>query len=409
MTASDRELRAILAAAVEGSGPPADLATVLLPRPTGPVSAVLAFTGHHVVAADVDRRWLEQALGDDFSAAHRTHFLTGLGDQIGARPGHLDLVLALGPGESVQTADIELARMPSAEAAAHRRVARALDYRSDATAWWTAGGNGVLVIGRGLAGRFEVSFEVAPTARGNGLGRALAGAARRLVPPDQPVFAQVSPGNVRSVRAVLGAGYVPIGAEVLYHHGRDPRRGPALAALPARSPPGVTIREARPAEWSAVGELTVAAYVADGMVAGDGDYADELRDAAPRAAGALLLVAVDSADEVVGTVTFCRPGSPYAELARPGEAEFRMLAVPPEHRGRGVAEALVRGCLERARAAGDHAVVLSTMDMSAGAQRIYRRLGFVATPDRDWEPVRGLWLRAYRCEVRSRHRRTTRW
>lgn len=137
------------------------------------------------------------------------------------------------------------------------------------------------------------------------------------------------------------------------------------------------------------------------MVTADDSYVEDLRDAASRAAGAVLLVAVDAGGEVVGTVTFCRPGSPYAELAQPGESEFRMLAVPPGQRGRGVAAALVLECLARAREAGDVAVVLSTMDVSAGAHRIYRRLGFVATPERDWQPVRDLWLRAYRCELRA--------
>jgi RimJ/RimL family protein N-acetyltransferase len=72
------------------------------------------------------------------------------------------------------------------------------------------------VLGRGLAGRMEVAFEVDPDHRGRGLGRAIATAARHLAPRGEPMFAQVSPGNVASVRALLGAGYVPVGAEVLY-------------------------------------------------------------------------------------------------------------------------------------------------------------------------------------------------
>lgn len=211
----------VLAAAMHGTGPPADFETSLLPRPPGPVSAVLAFTGHHVVAADVDRRWLDDALGADFAAAHRAPFLMALGARIDARPGHLDLVLALRPGAErpVAAHEVELEPLPIA-GVPHPRLTRAQDYRTDVTAWETADGRGLLTIGRGLAGRWEVSFEVTPLARGRGLGRALAAAARRFVPPDQPVYAQVSPGNVASVRAVLGAGYAPIGAEVLYHHSR---------------------------------------------------------------------------------------------------------------------------------------------------------------------------------------------
>ncbi|MYS16437.1 GNAT family N-acetyltransferase, partial [Streptomyces sp. SID4982] len=70
-----------------------------------------------------------------------------------------------------------------------------------------------LVLGRGLGGRVEVAVEVGEEARHRGLGRALATAARHLA--GEPVWAQVAPGNARSVRAFLAAGYRPVGAEVL--------------------------------------------------------------------------------------------------------------------------------------------------------------------------------------------------
>jgi hypothetical protein len=77
-------------------------------------------------------------------------------------------------------------------------------------------GAGVLVVGRGLAGRREMAFEVDGSARDRGLGRALAAAAPTLIPEGEYVFAQASPGNAASVRAVLAAGYTPIGSEVLF-------------------------------------------------------------------------------------------------------------------------------------------------------------------------------------------------
>jgi RimJ/RimL family protein N-acetyltransferase len=76
------------------------------------------------------------------------------------------------------------------------------------------------MLGRGLAGRWEIAFEVEPEARGRGLGTALASAGPWLAPGD-PVFAQVSPGNVASLRVLLAAGYRPIGSEVLLLHGND--------------------------------------------------------------------------------------------------------------------------------------------------------------------------------------------
>jgi GNAT superfamily N-acetyltransferase len=71
------------------------------------------------------------------------------------------------------------------------------------------------VLGRGVAGRREASFEVAAGSRGRGLGRLLAESALTVVPPGTAVFVQVAPGNAASLRTVLAAGYRPIGGEVL--------------------------------------------------------------------------------------------------------------------------------------------------------------------------------------------------
>ena len=160
-----------------------------------------------------------------------------------------------------------------------------------------------------------------------------------------------------------------------------------------------TVRLAEPRDHEAIGALTVRAYVDDGHIPADADYTLHLADAAGRAERALLLVAVDGDDEPVGTVTFAVAGSPMAELSRAGEAEFRMLAVSPRARGRGVGEALVRACLDEARRAGAHAVVLSTQPRMSAAHRIYERLGFTRAPERDWSPVPGVDLLAYRLDL----------
>jgi hypothetical protein len=48
------------------------------------------------------------------------------------------------------------------------------------------------------------------------LGRVLLRSALALLPAGTPVFAQVSPGNAVSVRALLASGFVPVGSEVLF-------------------------------------------------------------------------------------------------------------------------------------------------------------------------------------------------
>jgi ribosomal protein S18 acetylase RimI-like enzyme len=161
----------------------------------------------------------------------------------------------------------------------------------------------------------------------------------------------------------------------------------------------VRVRAAEPADYPAIAKLTVAAYEADGQLAGTG-YDATLADVAGRAAVGDLRVAVDEiTGTVVGAVLIVAPGSRYAELARAGEAEFRMLAVDPGAQGRGVARALVHDCVTRAQAAGCSALVICVRDFAMAARRLYDRLGFVRTPALDWSPMPGVILLALRLDL----------
>ncbi|MET9385741.1 GNAT family N-acetyltransferase [Streptomyces sp. NPDC002928] len=151
----------------------------------------------------------------------------------------------------------------------------------------------------------------------------------------------------------------------------------------------ISIRQANPAEYTVLGEITAQAYLHDGLLEfGESDeYLGELRDVAKRAAAAEVLVAV-AHDRVLGGVTFVPSGGSMADIADSGEAEIRMLAVDRAARGRGAGEALVRACLDRARAVeGCVRVVLSTQRTMHSAHRIYERLGFTRSPERDWNPI----------------------
>ena len=156
-----------------------------------------------------------------------------------------------------------------------------------------------------------------------------------------------------------------------------------------------TIRRALPAELDAVGRLTVDAYVSGGVIPADAPYLGFLADAAHRDAEAELWVAVDGRG-VVGTVTFAGPDSALREIARDGEAEIRSLAVRPDASGEGIGEALTRFTVERARERGYISMVLSSSTSMRTAHRLYERLGFARLPERDWSPVPGVQLVAYR-------------
>jgi ribosomal protein S18 acetylase RimI-like enzyme len=161
----------------------------------------------------------------------------------------------------------------------------------------------------------------------------------------------------------------------------------------------VTVRPARAEEYPAVGELTAAAYLAGGFVTADSFYVAELKNAAKRAAQAEVLVAED-AGTLLGAVAFVPPGSAFGEITEAeDEAAFRMLAVSPAAQGRGVGRALVDACLYRARALGVARMRLSTQPDMAAAHRLYEKLGFVRTPERDWSPVPGVDLWTYELEL----------
>jgi len=180
----------------------------------------------------------------------------------------------------------------------------------------------------------------------------------------------------------------------------------------------VRVRAAGPADFPTVARLTVDAYEADGQAPGEHGYDVVLADVATRARTGEVLVAVDDnavdhnavdhnavdhnavdhnavdGDAIVGAVTFVRSGSDYAQLAREGEAEFRMLAVDPAAQRRGVATALVRACLARAAGLGCSHVVICARDIAETAHRLYARLGFTRVPERDWSPAPGVRLLA---------------
>ncbi|MFJ4035812.1 GNAT family N-acetyltransferase [Streptomyces griseoluteus] len=187
---------------------PPDGTVTVLPQLCQRDAGIMAFTAHTVVLTDEDPAWVRAALAavdcDPLAAPMHPRFLTALMDRTGRAAETVD---ALWVGTPLPGPPA-LALREIADTG-HPRVVRARLRRDSVRVWVTDGG--LLVIGRGVGGRREVALEV--EGGGAGLGRGLALAARQLA--DGPVWAQVSPGNARSVRAFLAAGYRPVGAELL--------------------------------------------------------------------------------------------------------------------------------------------------------------------------------------------------
>ncbi|MEU3861451.1 GNAT family N-acetyltransferase [Streptomyces sp. NPDC028722] len=205
-----KTLQDVLGAAAAGVFPPPDGGTTILPQASPRDAGVLSFTAHAVVFTDEDPAWVARTLGaldcDPLAAPMHPRFLAALMDRTGRRAETVDALLVGSPlpgGPPLALREIRDAGHPRIRYARGRR---------DAVRAWTAEG-GVLVMGRGVAGRLEVSVEVAGDVHHRGLGRLLVTAARHLV--TEPLWAQVTPGNARSLRAFLAAGYRPVGAEAL--------------------------------------------------------------------------------------------------------------------------------------------------------------------------------------------------
>jgi hypothetical protein len=203
----------LLHAAARGAFPPENGRTEVIGATAGAPAAVLSFTAHHVVAADVpEAEVLERIDPGDLKGAagarragvagrahrarrreprRRARVGAGAGCRL-AGAGRRDRVGGGGPP----------ARRPRAPLAARRARLRGRPWQ--------------VALGRGLVGRLELSVEVDRGRRDHGLARRLVPAALAAAQVDEPVFAQVAAANAASLRALQPAGFAAVGAEVLF-------------------------------------------------------------------------------------------------------------------------------------------------------------------------------------------------
>jgi ribosomal protein S18 acetylase RimI-like enzyme len=158
------------------------------------------------------------------------------------------------------------------------------------------------------------------------------------------------------------------------------------------------IRDASPDEFAELGEIRVAAYLADGFLSPDSQYAPRLRSlGADGLDPVLVAVRTDDGgrDQLVGTVML--QGWPQGGefLTGPDEAEIRALAVAPGNQRAGLGRALLAAVIERARRAGVRHLLLLTQPEMKAAHHLYEEAGFTRLPERDRRPVPEVLLLAY--------------
>ncbi|MDT6985418.1 hypothetical protein ACFSUJ_32885 [Streptomyces lusitanus] len=200
-------------AAADGRFPPVDGKVTVLPPLPGGLECSVAFTGHAVVATALSSEAVHAQGPDGFGASLAPDFLRHL-----AGPkGWIDVVdvtlTARGTGGPPRLAELT-------GADDHPRVRHARDVRTNVEVHGDE--RGLITLADGVAGRRELSIELHDAGGGGrGHGRSLIADALSLVPEGDPVFAAVSPGNARSLRAFLACGFTPTGSEVLLR----PERG----------------------------------------------------------------------------------------------------------------------------------------------------------------------------------------
>jgi GNAT superfamily N-acetyltransferase len=172
--------------------------------PPGSAEWVVSFTGHVLIATALPEDAVRRQRPDAFGGALTPGFLRWLAGPEGD-VGCQDLVLVrTGAGGG---------RLPRRDDVIdHPRVQHARSLRPDVVVHGDV--RGLVTLGHGLGGLLEIGIEVAPAGRGDGVGRGLLHDAIALVQPGEPVLAQVTPGNARSLRAFLAAGFRPIGSAV---------------------------------------------------------------------------------------------------------------------------------------------------------------------------------------------------
>lgn len=203
---AEHPLLPILCDAAQGRFPNADGGITILPPLQDSIHALIAFTGHAVVATDCPLADLTQLGADGFGGAMYTPVLMRLAE--GERDISITNVLLVAHGRPSKKR-----LRPTDCYVDHPRVIYARRIKRNVRVFKAS--EGLVVIANGIAGRCEISVALDTYPSDRGHGRRLISSALGEFSENTPVFASVSPGNAQSLRAFLAEGFVPIGSEVI--------------------------------------------------------------------------------------------------------------------------------------------------------------------------------------------------
>ncbi len=164
----------------------------------------------------------------------------------------------------------------------------------------------------------------------------------------------------------------------------------------------MNIRNARIEELDEVAQVISAAYHQYSAIIPPEQwqpYLNNLIDVRGRLDKAELIVAEEDG-RILGAVTFFPDGAASTEEGWTEDySGIRILAVPPDARGRGLGRILTEEGIRRSRELGVRYVGLHTTEFMAVAKAMYERMGFERIPEFDFKPAPQVVVMAYRLEL----------
>jgi len=154
------------------------------------------------------------------------------------------------------------------------------------------------------------------------------------------------------------------------------------------------IREAKPSEYDPLGLIMVEVYSQlEGFPSPDEipDYYNTLRNVGELVNKPMvkLFVSVSKTGQVEGGLVYFGDMKHYGaggeKVENQSAAAFRLLAVKPELRGKGVGKLLIEACFEQAKTEGHQFLIIHSTKYMMVAWRMYERMGFVPFPEINFE------------------------
>jgi len=153
------------------------------------------------------------------------------------------------------------------------------------------------------------------------------------------------------------------------------------------------IRNAQPEEFEAIGKLMVEVYSnLEGfpkpheqpqyyqMLSHVGEFTQK--------PGTELIVAVSASGEILGAVVYFSDmkyyGSGGTATQEQNAGGFRLLAVSPAARGKGIGKQLTLACIEKSRTKKLRQVIIHTTKAMLPAWKMYEQIGFKRSEDLDF-------------------------